>query len=83
MHADELKALLEAALPDSYVSIFGEGCDFSVLVVSDAFTNLRPVQRQQLVYQHLNPYIASGALHAVSMDTPTQAEYAQRLDNQE
>lgn len=74
MHANEVKALLEAQLSDAEVSVDGEGCDFRLTIVSDLFTGLNPVKRQQLVYSHLNELIASGAIHAVTMTTQTPAE---------
>lgn len=74
MHANEVKALLEAQLADAEISVEGEGCDFRLQIVSEVFVGLGPVKRQQLVYSHLNELIASGAIHAVTMTTQTPAE---------
>ncbi len=74
MHANEVKALLEEQLTDAEVVVDGEGCDFRLTIVSEAFAGLNPVKRQQLVYSHLNELIASGAIHAVTMTTQTPAE---------
>ncbi|MFK0573037.1 BolA family protein [Endozoicomonas sp.] len=83
MQADEVKALLEKAIADSQVMVEGEGCDFRLTIISDQFEAMRPVQRQQMIYAHLNPFITSGAIHAVTMVALTTAERARQLDNQD
>ena len=77
MQADAVKALLEEKIPGADVSVEGEGCDFRVTIISDEFQGKMPVKRQQMIYAHLNPFIASGEIHAVTMVTKTPAE----LDN--
>ena len=74
MQADAVKALLEEKVPGAEVSVEGEGCDFRVTIISDEFQGKMPVKRQQMVYAHLNPFIASGEIHAVTMVTKTAAE---------
>ncbi len=74
MQADAVKALLEEKISGSEVSVEGEGCDFRVTIISDEFQGKLPVKRQQIVYAHLNPLIASGEIHAVTMVTKTPAE---------
>jgi acid stress-induced BolA-like protein IbaG/YrbA len=44
--------------------------------VGAVFEGLNAVKRQQYVYRILNPYIADGRLHAVSIRTFTPAEKA-------
>ena len=80
MQAEEVKALLEAAITDSQVIVEGEGCDFRLTVISDQFVAMRPVQRQQMIYSHINPFSTSGAIHAVSMVLLTKAERAGQPD---
>ena len=75
MTVDEVKALLVAALPDAEILVQGEGSKYTVTVVTDRFAGMRPVAKQQLVYAPLNPHIASGEIHAVSMRTLTQDEW--------
>lgn len=75
MQATEVKALLEEHMPDAQVLVEGEGCDFSLTVISDQFQGALPVKRQQLVYQHLGELIASGSIHAVTMTTLTRGEW--------
>lgn len=75
MTVDEIKALLVAAFPSAEVLVEGEGSKYSVIVACDSFIGLRPVAKQQLIYAPLNAHIASGEIHAVSMQTFTQEEW--------
>ncbi len=78
MHASEVKQLLEEKIDGAQIIVEGEGCDFRLTVVSDAFTGCLPVKRQQIVYTHLNELIAAGTIHAVTMQTFTPAEWETR-----
>lgn len=69
-----LKALIEKHIPGCKASVSGDGYHFDVTVVSDEFTQLNKVKRQQRVYQALNEQIQSGELHAVSIKTLTKSE---------
>ncbi|WP_079203128.1 MULTISPECIES: BolA family protein [Pseudomonas] len=78
MQALEVKSLLEAKLPDTQVEVEGEGCNFQLNLISDELAGLGPVKRQQQVYAHLNPWIADGSIHAVSMKFFSRADWAAR-----
>ena len=78
MQALEVKSLLEAKLPDTQVEVEGEGCNFQLNLISDQLAALSPVKRQQQVYALLNPYIADGRIHAVTMKFYTQEAWASR-----
>lgn len=67
MSPGEIKQLLESKLDNVDVQVQGEGCDFQVILIGDDLASMSPVKRQQMVYQHLNDSIASGAIHAVNM----------------
>lgn len=71
MQADQIKAKIENAVPDSQVEVQIEGNHVHVRVVSPAFAGLSPVKKQQMVYAVLNDQIASGEIHAVHMQTLT------------
>lgn len=76
MNAAEIKQLLEAGIADATeIQVTGEGGKFQVIVVSERFASMRPVAKQQTVYGPLNEHIASGAIHAVSMQTLTPEEW--------
>ena len=52
----------------------GSESHFKVIIVSDIFAGLRPVQRQQRVYQVLSEELAGG-IHALTMQTLTRVEW--------
>ncbi|MGX5220725.1 MULTISPECIES: BolA family protein [Pseudomonas] len=78
MQALEVKSLLEAKLPNTQVEVEGEGCNFQLNVIGDEMAALSPVKRQQQVYAHLNPWIADGSIHAVTMKFFSRAAWAAR-----
>ncbi|KTS95315.1 BolA family transcriptional regulator [Pseudomonas oryzihabitans] len=78
MQAQEVKSLLEAKLADTQVEVKGEGCNFQLYLISDELQALSPVKRQQQVYSHLQPQIADGSIHAVTMKFFTRAAWAER-----
>ncbi len=74
--SDQIRQLLEVQLADCDIQVQGEGNKFQVLAVGAVFAGLSAVKRQQKIYQILNPHIASGAIHAVSMRLMTPSERA-------
>lgn len=74
MQAADIVAAIQAGIPEAVISIDGEGCNFSVRVVSPSFAGFSPVKRQQRVLATLSTWLESGALHAVSLKTLTPEE---------
>ncbi|MFK4752137.1 BolA family protein [Oceanobacter antarcticus] len=74
----EIQAMLESQFPDVQWSVDGDGYQYQVEGIGDHFEGLNAVKRQQVVYKVLNPLIANGSLHAVTIRTFTSAEYAAR-----
>lgn len=72
--AQAINALLADKLPQSQINVDGGGGKFQVAVISEVFSGLGAVKRQQLIYQHLNAHIFSGEIHAVSMKLQTPEE---------
>lgn len=72
---DEIEARLKKEEGVIYAHVFGDGYHYELTVVSNQFESLRPVQRQQWVYSKLQDYITSGDLHALTMQTLTEAEW--------
>ena len=70
-----LQQRLQAAFAGDAIEVGGDGYHFSARVVSAQFACKRPVARQQLVYAALNDWIASGELHALSMQCFTPEEW--------
>lgn len=75
MAPEEIKQLLEQAIEGATVMAEGDGSHFKVRLVSEVFAGLRPVKKQQMVYQVLNEQIKSGAIHALSIETFTPEEW--------
>lgn len=75
---EQIEALLREAMPNSRVMVQGGDGKYQVTTVDASFEGLNAVRRQQAVYAILNPHIASGAIHAVSMQllTPEEADKA-------
>ena len=74
--AEDIKQRLEAGIAEADVMVRLDGNKCLVAIASPAFEGLRAVKKQQLVYGCLNDLIASGELHAVSMQTFTPSEWA-------
>ncbi|MCU4675472.1 BolA/IbaG family iron-sulfur metabolism protein [Catenovulum sp. 2E275] len=47
----------------------------TITIVSNTFDGLRPVKRQQMVYQPINEFIADGSIHAVKIKAMTPKEW--------
>jgi acid stress-induced BolA-like protein IbaG/YrbA len=75
MQPDEIRKLIEAGLPDSEVTVEGDGAHFTSLVVCPAFAGKSRVQRQQLVYDTVRKQLMDGTLHALSLKTFTPEEW--------
>jgi acid stress-induced BolA-like protein IbaG/YrbA len=78
MNPDDVKVLLENALPDCLFQVETDGGHFNIVAIGDLFEGKRPVQRQQQIYVALNEKISSGAIHAVNMKTFTHQEWNDR-----
>jgi len=75
MSPAEIKTLLLLDLPGCEITVEGDGRHFDIVVVGQIFSDLRPVQRQQLVYAVLRDCISDGSIHAVNMKTFTPEEW--------
>lgn len=71
---DHLEVVDESHLHAGHVGARSGGGHFRVLVVSDRFDGLNPVQRQRLVYGALRDEMSS-EIHALAMRTLTRTEW--------
>lgn len=78
MQAVAVKQLLEEQLSNTLIEVEGEGCNFQLNIISDDLAGLSPVKRQQQVYTVINPWIADGSIHAVTMKFYTRTAWAAR-----
>ncbi len=76
MSPDDLEKKIQAALPDCQVSVTGDGYHYQVVAIGDVFEGMSPVKKQQLVYAPINDLIVDGTVHAVSIKTYTQKQWA-------
>jgi len=74
MSTTEIARLLAAAIADANIDVQGGEGKYQVQIISNAFTGLNRVKRQQLIYRVLNDHISSGAIHAVNMNLKTPEE---------
>jgi monothiol glutaredoxin len=79
----EVEQLVQRGIPNAKVMVEGEGCDLLIIVVSEQFTDLALVKKQQLVMATLKEPLASGKLHAVSIKAYTPDEWNDRLISKE
>ena len=71
MPANEIEALIKAALPDATVAIddlAGDGDHYAATVVSETFRGLSRVRQHQIVYAALRGRMG-GELHALALQT--------------
>ena len=71
MPANEIEALIKAALPDARVTIedlAGDGDHYAASVVSETFRGKSRVQQHQIVYAALRGRMG-GELHALALQT--------------
>jgi monothiol glutaredoxin len=79
----DVEQLVKKGIPGAKVLVEGEGCDLLIVVVSEQFTDLALVKKQQLVMATLKEPLASGKLHAVSVKAYTPDEWLDRMINKE
>lgn len=79
LSAQEVEQFVQQGIPDAKVLVEGVGCDLLIIVISEQFTDLSLVKKQQLVLATLKEPLASGKLHAVSVKAYTPNEW---LDQQ-
>ena len=75
MPANEIEALIKAALPDATVTIddlAGDGDHYAATVVSEQFRGLSRVRQHQIVYAALRGRMG-GELHALALQTSAPA----------
>jgi acid stress-induced BolA-like protein IbaG/YrbA len=70
MKASEIKALIEAGLPDADVEVKGDdGQHFDAVVVSASFVGKSLIEQHKMVKATLGDRFTSGELHALGLKT--------------
>ena len=76
MNAQQLQDIIAAGLDCTHLTVEGDGRHWSAVVVSEAFSGMRPIARHQRVYATLGQKMHTDEVHALSMKTFTPAEWA-------
>ena len=74
MTLEEVQKKIELGIDQSQVTMEGDGCNYSAVVVSPFFEGLSLLQRQRAVLSIVSEEIRSGELHALSVKTLTPDE---------
>jgi acid stress-induced BolA-like protein IbaG/YrbA len=70
MKASDIKALIEAGLPDAQVDVMGDdGQHFDAIVVSPSFAGKTLIQQHKMVKATLGDRFNTGELHALGLKT--------------
>jgi acid stress-induced BolA-like protein IbaG/YrbA len=70
MKASEIKALIQAGLPDAQVDVMGDdGQHFDAIVVSPSFVGKSLIQQHKMVKATLGDRFNTGELHALGLKT--------------
>lgn len=70
MKASEIKAIIEAGLPDADVEVNGDdGQHFDAVVVSPSFSGKSLIEQHKMVKATLGDRFTSGELHALGLKT--------------
>jgi acid stress-induced BolA-like protein IbaG/YrbA len=79
MELAQVERLILDVIPDAQIKVEGEGCNFTVTVVSNEFEGQSPVARQKKVLAPFKALIASGDIHALGVKALTAAEKSKIL----
>ncbi len=74
MTLEKIKAKLASVLIGADISVEGDGCSCSAVVISELFEGLSPLERQKKVLAVFRDDIKRGDLHALSVKTYTPSE---------
>ena len=74
MTLEEVQKKIELSIEQSQVTMEGDGCNCSAVVISPIFEGLSLLQRQRAVLTVVSEEIKSGELHALSVKTYTPNE---------
>lgn len=74
MNPELLEQRIKEHIADADITIAGEGCNLSCVVVSEVFAEKSLLERQKMILALVNSEIKSGELHALTIKARTPAE---------
>jgi len=75
MQPEDVKAMIETALPGAEAVVLSDGSHFDVVVISEEFDGKSMVEEQRMVYAALGDKITSGEIHAINIKAYTPEEW--------
>lgn len=75
MDTTKIEEILKNELNLSEVYVQGKNAHYGVIAVSDDFAKLSKVKQQQMIYAPLMEYIATNAIHALTIKTFTTEQW--------
>ena len=74
MDPEEIKAMIENAMPSSIVNVEGDGTHFEAIIVSSEFEGKGLLEQHQMVYRALGEAMKE-RIHALSLKTYTPEQW--------
>jgi acid stress-induced BolA-like protein IbaG/YrbA len=75
MNPEEIKVIIENAIPGSIVNVEGDGTHFEAVIISSEFQGKGLVEQHQMVYRALGESMSG--IHALSLKTYTPEQWKQ------
>ncbi len=77
MNTDEMKAVIEAAIPTDFVLVeSADNVHFYVTVVAEQFTEMTKMQQHKMIMALFSDELANESVHALSIKTFTPQKWA-------
>jgi monothiol glutaredoxin len=76
----EVESLIAKGYPDAQIMIEGQGCDLTITVISEKLEGLTMVKQHQGIMATLTEPLASGRLHAVTLNTFTPNQWQSKQE---
>ncbi len=73
MNPEEIKVIIENAIPGSIVNVEGDGTHFEAIIISSEFQGKGLVEQHQMVYKALGEFMKN--IHALSLKTYTPEQW--------
>ncbi len=73
MNPEEIKVIIENAIPGSIVNVEGDGTHFEAVIISSEFQGKGLVEQHQMVYKALGEFMKN--IHALSLKTYTPEQW--------
>ena len=75
MDIESIQHLLKSNVPDSDVTVTGDGHHFEAYVISPVFEGMSLIQRQRMINAIVGKHLLDGTIHALSVKAKTPFEW--------